>query len=156
MGFIVGREDCIHFWFDNCVGVGPLFVCFPRLFRAVSNKKSSTKDCYVNEVNNVMGSEFRRAQNQSESVEYKSMLCLFPNIFICRNNDDSHIWTQIHLGSSPLKSFCSTSEISWEGTTLCTSLVGFDSLELKHFPDWWWQVEFLRWIISGVVVGIQF
>lgn len=45
MGFKVGDGRDIHFWHDDWVGVGPLYNSFPRVFRAISNKKSSVSEC---------------------------------------------------------------------------------------------------------------
>lgn len=42
----LGREVKFFFWVDDWLGVGLLFQLFPRIFKVMSNKKSSIKDCY--------------------------------------------------------------------------------------------------------------
>lgn len=34
----------VRFWFDDWMGVGPLSILFPRVFRIPSNKESSIRD----------------------------------------------------------------------------------------------------------------
>lgn len=46
MGFSCSARD-VHFLYDDWVGVGSLLVLSPRVFRVVSNKESSVRECYV-------------------------------------------------------------------------------------------------------------
>lgn len=47
LGFIVGVGDNARFWYDDWVSAVPLHLLFPRVFKVVSNKESSVKECFV-------------------------------------------------------------------------------------------------------------
>lgn len=42
----LGREVKSFSWVNDWLGVGLLSQLFPKIFKAMSNKKSSIKDCY--------------------------------------------------------------------------------------------------------------
>lgn len=93
VGFVVGDGRCIRFWFDDLVGRGPLCELFPRLFRVVSNKEVYISDYYeVRDGSVVWGVSFRRVLRQVEEVQYRELLSILFNIFLCRSSKDSRIW----------------------------------------------------------------
>lgn len=69
------------------------------------------------------GVEFKQALHQPKSVEFESMLSLFSNIFICRDDDHSRIWMPNPSGKFSSKSFYKTLELRLGNSHLCTHLV---------------------------------
>ena len=65
------------------MGVGPLNLLFPRLFRVVSKKDAAVKDCYVWDGNEMSWNiSFRWALRQSEVEVSESLSNLLSNIFL--------------------------------------------------------------------------
>lgn len=56
--FKVGLGSRVWFWVDDWLGVGPLFLSFPRLFRVVVKRGALVKDCYVEDGVCFLGSGF--------------------------------------------------------------------------------------------------
>ena len=54
----MGEEVRVHLWYDDWVGVGPLRLLFPRIFRVVSNKEASVKECFVSLECGILGYKF--------------------------------------------------------------------------------------------------
>lgn len=46
VGLRVMMVDTVHFLFGDWVGIGPLFILFPRMFWVLYNRESPVKDCY--------------------------------------------------------------------------------------------------------------
>ena len=85
MGFRVGEGKSVLFLFDDWVGIGPFWSLLPRLFRVVSNKESSVKDCYFWDGSKVSWHvSCRRVLRQPRGIEYESLLSILANAFICR------------------------------------------------------------------------
>ena len=86
--------------------MGPLHLLFPRVFRVVSNKGLSVKECYV-WVGNVVSWDisFRSALRQSELVEFESLLSLFANVVLCGDSINRHIWKPHPTGCVSSRSF---------------------------------------------------
>ena len=93
----MGEGDSVRFWFDDQVGMGLLYRLFPRVFRVVSNKESSVKECYV-WVGDVVSWDisFRRALRPLELVEFESLSNLLGNVVLYRDSTDRCIW-KLHL-----------------------------------------------------------
>ena len=92
LGFMVGEWVSVCFLFDDCMGVGPLHLLFPRMFRVASNKETSVKECYV-WVGNVVSwnISIRRPLHQSELMEHETLLSILTNI-LCKDSKDYCIW----------------------------------------------------------------
>lgn len=85
LGFCMRKGNSVRFWYDDWVAVGPFCILFPRLFRVVSYKDASVKDCFVWNGNVFSWNiSIRRALRQSELVAHQSLLSLLSNIFLCR------------------------------------------------------------------------
>ena len=88
----MGEGETVRFWYDDCVGVGPLNLLFPRLFRVVSKKDNSVKECYVWDENVLSWNiSYRRALRRSEVEVKESLSNLLSNIFLCRDAADFRI-----------------------------------------------------------------
>lgn len=110
------------------MGVGPLNVSFPRVFRMVFSKESSVSECYKARVNTVHWIvSFRRPLHQFEETQYRESLSLISNIFICRDSKDAQIWKPLPSGSFLATAFylalvappqpITTSDLVWLGLT---------------------------------------
>lgn len=77
------------------MGVGPLFLIFPRLFQLASNEESPVKDYYVWNWDKVSWEvSVRRVLRLSESGEFESLssnVNYLANVFLCRNSADKRI-----------------------------------------------------------------
>ena len=69
-------------WLDDWLEVDLLHSRFPRVFRVMSNKESSVKDCCVVR-DNVVSWElsFRRSLHHGEEVQYEELLVYLSTIF---------------------------------------------------------------------------
>lgn len=106
VGFKVGERSRVHFWVDHWVGLGPLSLSFPRLFRLVVNKLPLVKDCYVGEGG--FGSwdvSFKRVLRSSKESEFGSLKNLLSNIFFWRDIVDSRIWMTCSSSAVSCRSF---------------------------------------------------
>ena len=107
------------------MGVGPLFLSFPRLFRVVVNKASIQDYCVGWGGVGSWNVSFRRAWRLSEESEYESLVSLLSNVFICRDVTDSRIWKPIAFSKFSCKSFSreledstqskASSSLAWQG-----------------------------------------
>lgn len=63
--------------------MGPLSILFHRVFRVMSNKESSVKECYIVEGSSIIWDvSFRKSLRQNKEFEYESLLCFLSNIFL--------------------------------------------------------------------------
>lgn len=91
---------------DNWVGVGPLSLSFPRLFRVVVNKRGPQLKIVVGDGGFVSQDvSVRRALHQFDESEFGSLLSLLSNIFIYKDVADSSIWKPCSFGTFSCKSF---------------------------------------------------
>eukprot|EP00268_Persea_americana_P062604 TRINITY_DN8040_c1_g2_i5.p1 TRINITY_DN8040_c1_g2~~TRINITY_DN8040_c1_g2_i5.p1 ORF type:complete len:221 (+),score=17.67 TRINITY_DN8040_c1_g2_i5:284-946(+) len=112
VGFRVGEGKNVRFWYDDWVGIGKFWSLFPKLFRVICNKESFVKDCYFWVCLKVSWSvSFRRGLCQFEVSEYKSLLSILANIFICRGGEDMHIWKPCSSGSISVGTFYGVSSV---------------------------------------------
>lgn len=76
VGYLVREERRVLFWVDDCSGIGPLCVLFPRVFRVVSNKKSSVSDYFVwGQGNGSWCLSFRRVLHRFKESQYGEFAC---------------------------------------------------------------------------------
>lgn len=82
------------------LSMGPLFLSFPQPFRVVVNREALVGECYVGEGGFVsLTVTFRRVLRQFEVPEYKPLLSLLANIFICRGVADGHFSSSLSPGN---------------------------------------------------------
>lgn len=89
----MGEGNCVWFWEDDWLPVGPLSLFFPQFFRLGVNKEVLVKENYVGEVGFVSWVvPLKRILGQTKMFEFWSMLSLLANIFIYRGEADRRIW----------------------------------------------------------------
>lgn len=121
------------------MGVGLLYVLLTRVFRVVSNKESSVKECYIWDGEHLSW-DVSVGRGQSDSIEFESLLSILANVFLFRAEADFHIWKRDSSVAYFLQGLSIRSWILLLGFGLLVLQFGWVLLllEWRLFVGWWW------------------